>query len=148
MIPIIQPSYSNIHLLHFYYIDQRDCAWCKSWAFTSGKSRQKVTLERRIVRCQAKGRLCKAMSEMSTGDDGYISISGLTSFILSQPMTFAEQGEIEKLIADLNTEGDDRVTYQEFVNVMTSKYVNSNILLQYHFYYMLKSVGHTEWLIY
>ena len=127
--------------MHFYYIDQRDCAWCKSWAFTSGKSRQKVTLERRIVRCQAKGRLCKAMSEMSTGDDGYISISGLTSFILSQPMTFAEQGEIEKLIADLNTEGDDRVTYQEFVNVMTSKYVNSNILLQYHFYY--KSVGYT-----
>ena len=87
------------------------------------------------------------MSEMSTGDDGYISISGLTSFILSQPMTFAEQGEIEKLIADLNTEGDDRVTYQEFVNVMTSKYVNSNILLQYHFYYK-KSTGHTMWLIY
>ena len=52
-------------------------------------------------------------------------------------MTFAEQGEIEKLIADLNTEGDDRVTYQEFVNVMTSKYVNSNILLQYHFYYKI-----------
>ena len=51
-------------------------------------------------------------------------------------MTFAEQGEIEKLIADLNTEGDDRVTYQEFVNVMTSKYVNSNILFQYQFYYM------------
>ena len=123
--------------MHFYYIDQRDCAWCKSWAFTSGKSRQKVTLERRIVRCQAKGRLCKAMSEMSTGDDGYISISGLTSFILSQPMTFAEQGEIEKLIADLNTEGDDRVTYQEFVNVMTSKCVNSHILLQYHFYYKI-----------
>ena len=82
------------------------------------------------------------MSEMSTGDDGYISISGLTSFILSQPMTFAEQGEIEKLIADLNTEGDDRVTYQEFVNVMTSKYVNLNILLQHHFYY------NTMWLIY
>jgi len=134
--------------MHFYYIDQRDCAWCKSWAFTSGKSRQKVTLERRIVRCQAKGRLCKAMSEMSTGDDGYISISGLTTFILSQPMTFAEQGEIEKLIADLNTEGDDRVTYQEFVNVMTSKYVNSNILLQYHFYCNTKSGVICDVLIY
>ena len=58
-------------------------------------------------------------------------------------MTFAEQGEIEKLIADLNTEGDDRVTYQEFVNVMTSKYVNSNILFQYHFYYNTKSVDYT-----
>ena len=103
--------------------DQKDCAWCKSWAFTSGKSRQKVTLERRVSRCQAKSRLCQALSELDVGKNGYASVSGLCDLIYNKPMTFAEQGEIEKMINDLNSDGDDRVSYQEFVNLMTSKYV-------------------------
>ena len=102
-------------------IDQKDCAWCKSWAFTSGKSRQKVTLERRVSRCQAKSRLCRVLSEFDVGKDGYPSVSELSNLIYNQPMTFAEQGEIEKMISDLNSDGDDRVSYQEFVNLMTSK---------------------------
>ena len=115
-------SHDNI----FTQIDQnKDCAWCKTWAFTSGKSRQKITLERRVSRCQAKSRLCQALSEMEVGADGFISVSGLSSYIFSQPMTFAEQGEIEKMISDLNSDGDDRVSYEEFIKLMTSKYVKT-----------------------
>ena len=107
--------------VYVYYIDQRDCAWCKSWAYTGGRSRQKVTLERRISRCQAKGRLCQAFSEMDVSRNGYVSASGLLNLISSQPMTFTEQGEIEKLIKDLDSDGDDKISYQDFVNLMTSK---------------------------
>ena len=107
----------------FLYPDQKDCIWCKTWAFTSGKSRQKVALERRVSRCQAKSRLCQALSELDVNKDGCVTVEDLSSMILSQPMTFAEQGEVEKMISDLNSDGDERVSYQEFVNLMTSKYV-------------------------
>ena len=74
-----------------------------------------------MYRCQAKSRLCQALSELDVGKDGCVTVSKLSSMILSQPMTFAEQGEIEKMINDLNSDGDDRVSFQEFVNLMTSK---------------------------
>ena len=116
-------QYYQYHIKLFFIVntDQKDCVWCKSWAFSSGKSRQKVTLERRVSRCQAKSRLCQALSELDVGKDGYATVSELSNLIYSQPMTFAEQGEIEKMISDLNSDGNDRVSYEEFVNLMTSK---------------------------
>ena len=82
-----------------------------------------MALERRVSRCQAKSRLCQALSELDVNKDGCVTVTDLSSMILSQPMTFAEQGEVEKMISDLNSDGDERVSYQEFVNLMTSKYV-------------------------
>ena len=108
--------------MSFLYLDEKDCIWCKTWAFTSGKSRQKVTLERRVSRCQAKSRLCQALTELDVNKDGCVKVADLSATIFSQPMTFAEQAEIEKMINDLNSDGDERVSYQEFVNLMTSKY--------------------------
>lgn len=58
---------------------------------------------------------------MDVDKKGYVSASGLLSVISNQPMTFTEQGEVEALIKDIDPDGDDKISYQEFVNLMTSK---------------------------
>ena len=58
---------------------------------------------------------------MAVDKKGCVSASGLLSVISNQSMTFTEQGEVETLIKDIDPDGDDKISYQEFVNLMTSK---------------------------
>ena len=40
---------------------------------------------------------------------------------MGKSMTFGEQVEIENIVKELDMDGDNKISYQEFIQLMTSK---------------------------